>query len=63
MNKMMHKKNNVNTVLYKSLITTNFNSKSMRFFLKNVKNKEGWIDPPSLNCDPFLSSLIKDMPK
>ena len=39
MNQMMYKKINVNKVLYETLTTTNFNSKSMRFLFKSAKNK------------------------
>jgi len=44
MNQMMYKKVNVNKVLYKTLNTTSFNSKSKRFLFKRVKNKEGQVD-------------------
>jgi len=40
----MYKENNVNKVLYKTLITTNFNFKNIKFLFKNVKNKEKWVD-------------------
>jgi len=36
----MYKEINVNKVLYKTLTTTNFNFKNMRFIFKNAKNKE-----------------------
>ena len=40
MNQMIYKKIDVNKVVYKTLTTTNFNFKMMRFFFKSVKNKE-----------------------
>ena len=39
MNKMIYKKINVNKVLYKTLITINFNLKNIKFLFKSVKNK------------------------
>jgi len=41
MNEMLYKEININKFLYKILITDNFNSKSMKFHFKSVKNKEG----------------------
>ena len=48
MNQMMDKKINVNKVLNKTLTTTKFNSKSMKFLFKSAKNKERWASPPHL---------------
>jgi len=36
MNQMMYKEINVNKVLYKTLVITNFNSKNMRFFFNLI---------------------------
>jgi len=36
----MYKEMNVSKVLYKTLITTNFNSKNIRFLFKSDKNKK-----------------------
>jgi len=33
----------INKVLYKTLIIINFDFKNMKFFFKNIKNKERWI--------------------
>ena len=41
MNQMMYKEININKVLYKTLIITNFNFKNIRFLFKSTKNKEG----------------------
>jgi len=38
MNQVIYKEINVNKVVYKTLTTTNFNSKSMRFLIKSTKN-------------------------
>ena len=46
MNKMMYKEISVNKVIYKTLITTNFNSKNIKFLFKSTKNKEVWASLP-----------------
>jgi len=51
MNKMMYTKSNVNKFLYKTLTTTNFNLKNMRFLSKSAKYKDEWVGLPHLLCD------------
>jgi len=42
----MYKEISVNKVIYKTLITTNFNSKNIKFLFKSTKNKEVWASLP-----------------
>jgi len=45
MNQMMYKEINVNKILYKTLITTNFYSKSIRYIFISAKiKKKGRIE-------------------
>jgi len=48
----MYKEINVNKVIYKILITTNFYLKNMRFLFKSVKNKKGEL------VDQFIPSRL-----
>jgi len=53
----MYKEININNFLYKTLIITNFNSKSIRFFFKSVKNKEGRVSSSHPPCDRQIDIL------
>ena len=57
MNKMMYKEINVNKILYKTLTTTNFNSKNIRFLFKSTKIKKGGLTCPALHVVRMIGVL------